>query len=165
MVGRLRPYALAQQWNAPRKKVLELCLHAVWSDNYGWINLSPSSTTYVANDGNGTLSGFAWGEQIGWIDFTGVTIDANGNFLGFASTTHQGKISFNCSNTASCANSDFKVATDWRPYSVRISSPSPASPLAGVSGSGGIYFIAPPPPTLHTPYWNSSSQKTQSGAR
>ncbi len=43
MVGRLRPYALAQQWNAPRKKVLELCLHAVRSGllDFRWDVLCP----------------------------------------------------------------------------------------------------------------------------
>lgn len=89
-----------------------------WSSNYGWINLSPP-TSGVDNDGSGNLSGYAWGENIGWIDFSGVTIGSNGYFLGYASSTVAGQINFNCSNTDSCANSDFKIRTDWRPRAER----------------------------------------------
>jgi len=89
-----------------------------WSSNYGWINLSPP-TSGVNNDGSGNLSGYAWGENIGWIDFSGVTIDSNGYFLGYAGSTVAGQISFNCFNTGSCASSDFKIRTDWRPRAER----------------------------------------------
>ncbi|MCK5460124.1 hypothetical protein KAI52_03345, partial [Candidatus Parcubacteria bacterium] len=89
-----------------------------WSANYGWINLAPP-TSGVSNDGSGNLSGYAWGENIGWIDFSGVTIDADGYFLGYASSDVAGQISFNCVNTNSCASSDFKTSTDWRPRGER----------------------------------------------
>ncbi len=89
-----------------------------WSSNYGWINLSPPMSG-VDNDGLGNLSGYAWGENIGWIDFSGVIIDSDGYFLGYASSTVAGRISFNCFNTGSCASSDFKIRTDWRPRAER----------------------------------------------
>jgi len=39
-----------------------------WGENIGWINLSPSSGG-VTNNAEGTLSGHAWGEKVGWIKF------------------------------------------------------------------------------------------------
>ncbi len=84
-----------------------------WSGNDGWISLHPSDETYVHNDGGGNLSGYAWGENLGYIDFAGVSIDADGFFHGYASSTAAGRISFNCGNTGSCAAADFKVRTFW----------------------------------------------------
>ena len=91
-----------------------------WSANYGWIALTPTSSYGgITNDGEGDLSGSAWGENTGWIDFEGVSIDSSGYFSGYATSTITGQISLNCSNTVSCASSDFKVRTDWRPQSAR----------------------------------------------
>ena len=39
-----------------------------WGENIGWINLSPSNGG-VTNNAEGTLSGYAWGEKVGWIKF------------------------------------------------------------------------------------------------
>ncbi len=39
-----------------------------WGENIGWINLSPSNAG-VTNNAEGTLSGHAWGEKVGWIKF------------------------------------------------------------------------------------------------
>jgi len=89
-----------------------------WGENIGWIRLDPPNGG-VLNDGEGHLSGNAWAEGAGWINFSGVTINNEGYFLGYASSTRTGRISFNCLNTNSCAQSDFKVRTDWRPQSVR----------------------------------------------
>ena len=89
-----------------------------WSADYGWINLSPAQSG-VVNDGQGTLSGSAWGENTGWIDFSGVTIDSSGVFSGYASGDETGQVSFNCANTNACSSQDFKLSTDWRPQSVR----------------------------------------------
>jgi len=112
----------------------------VWSENYGWINLNPS-TAGVQNDGNGNLSGKAWSEGLGWIDFSGVTINNQGEFLGYAIIVNDGsKISFNCLNTNSCSQSDFKVKTDWRPKNVRSSSSSPRTYSSG-SSSGSKRLI------------------------
>lgn len=103
----------------------------VWSENYGWINLHANdlSSGNVTNNGEGILGGNAWGQGLGWINFTGVIIDTNGVFSGYATISKDSsKISFNCSNTSSCGLSDFKVSTDWRPVSVRPS---------GGGGGGG----------------------------
>jgi len=109
-----------------------------WSPNYGWINLAPS-TSGVKNDGEGNLSGSAWGENIGWMDFSGVKILANGEFSGYATTTNFGAINLNCKQDGtvnSCDNSNFKVQTDWRPISSRVS-PLPAGALNPPGSSGG----------------------------
>lgn len=39
-----------------------------WSESYGWINFDPTGYG-VLNDGEGNLSGYAWGENTGWINF------------------------------------------------------------------------------------------------
>lgn len=89
-----------------------------WADNLGWIKLAPSGSG-VTNNSQGDLSGSAWGENIGWIDFASVSIGTDGIFSGYATTSALGQISFNCANTSSCASSDFKVKTDWRPLTER----------------------------------------------
>jgi S-layer homology domain len=89
-----------------------------WSTEYGWINLNPTNGG-VTNDGEGTLGGYAWGEGVGWIDFTGVTVNSEGEFMGYATGDITGQINFNCANNDTCAISNFKVTTDWRPASSR----------------------------------------------
>lgn len=100
-----------------------------WSEHSGWINLHPSNAVHVKNDGSGNLSGHAWGASVGFIDFTGVTIDANGFFHGYAYSPVTGQISFNCSNSGSCSSADFKVRTSWRKTT--------QSPGGGSGGGGG----------------------------
>src|SRR5271168_1900667 len=39
-----------------------------WGENTGWINLVPAGGG-VKNDSEGNLSGYAWGENTGWINF------------------------------------------------------------------------------------------------
>lgn len=39
-----------------------------WGENIGWINLAPTNGG-VTNNGEGTLAGYAWGEHTGWINF------------------------------------------------------------------------------------------------
>jgi len=89
-----------------------------WSQNYGRINLAPSISG-VTNDGAGILSGSAWGENTGLIDFSGVTIDSDGYFNGYANGDITGQINFNCANNNACDGLDYKVRTDWRPQTVR----------------------------------------------
>jgi hypothetical protein len=52
----------------------------------------------VTNDGQGNLSGFAWGENVGWINFApegaGVRILGNGRFVGFAWGENIGWVNF-----------------------------------------------------------------------
>ena len=90
-----------------------------WSTQYGWINLNPTNSG-VTNNNEGALSGFAWSSNLGWIDFNGVTIDSNGEFLGYATVkSDNSQINFNCVNGNSCGSADFKVKTDWRKSSLR----------------------------------------------
>ena len=71
----------------------------------------------VINDGNGSLSGYAWGENTGWINFgpfstpgiSTVKIDTiNGNLggtlgnAGYAWSQNYGWIVFDCSNSSTC---------------------------------------------------------------
>lgn len=94
---------------------------------------------YVDESG-GSLSGCAWNDESGWVSFWcgdgrcdggntedasstcassnyRVTIDSDGYFHGYAWNDISGWISFNCadSTSTSCAASDYKVRTDWRP--------------------------------------------------
>jgi hypothetical protein len=100
------------------------------SANKGFIKFDPARGG-VLNDGAGNLSGFAWGEQLGWIDFNNVSIDSNGKFSGTATGALAGTITFDCPNYCD-------VATDWRPA---------AAPPAVPPGEGGIggQFAAPAP--------------------
>jgi hypothetical protein len=74
-----------------------------WSANDGWINLSPSQSG-VKNDGVRSL-GYAWDSVAGRVNFSGVKIDASGNFSGQATGANGYAINFDC---ASCA-----VQTSW----------------------------------------------------
>ncbi len=93
----------------------------IWSEQYGWINLAPTGSG-VTNNAEGDLSGSAWGENLGYIDFSNVSISSSGVFSGIASGTVAGQISFDCTNCG--------VITDWRPASTRSSG-------GGNSGGGG----------------------------
>lgn len=86
-----------------------------------------SSNYEVANNGSGRLSGYAWNDSIGWISFCNnqpecpgsgqshqVVIDGTtGDWSGYAWNDVVGWISFNCINTATCDNVDYKVVTSW----------------------------------------------------
>ena len=116
---------------------------------FGWINLSPTNGG-VTNSG-GALSGSAWGQNVGWIDFSGVTIDANSRFHGHTvAQPNFGAMTFDCDHC--------DVATSWR-----ASAPSSGGG-ASVSGGGGNGQIvgsaasAPYPGGLQA----SSSATTQS---
>ncbi len=106
-----------------------------WIPERGWLHLSPAHSG-VHNDGAGNLSGQAWGEQVGWVDFAGVTIDADGFFHGYAEGDITGQVNFNCENTATCGASDFKVRTEWRQASAPV-------PVVS-SGGGGVASAAVP---------------------
>jgi len=75
----------------------------------------------VNNDGNGNLSGYAWGENVGWINFKPnydgsdhpVVINSNGEFTNYAWGENVGWINMNCANTNYCGTVDFKVKTTW----------------------------------------------------
>jgi hypothetical protein len=65
----------------------------------------------VVNDGTGVLSGYAWSEKLGYINFNdassnyAVTIDSSGNFQGYAWSELTGYISLSGSN--------YQVSTTW----------------------------------------------------
>lgn len=107
-----------------------------WSENKGFISLDPTQGG-VFNDGTGNLSGSAWGEQLGWIDFGSVSINGStGEFSGTATGTLVGTITFGCPSFCD-------VATDWR----QVSS-SGGSSGGGGGGGGGITnpIVVPEPP-------------------
>ncbi len=117
----------------------------------------------VGNTAEGQLSGFAWGENTGWINFNSkvncdkdnnnfsdlacggdntttlngdfkVKINSNGEFEGYAWSQNFGYIEFDCRVNGAC------IKTDWRPKSVRDSG----------NNSGGGSSTTPPvvvPPT------------------
>jgi hypothetical protein len=103
----------------------------IWSDTYGWINLDPTDAG-VTNDGNGNLGGYAWGQNTGYISFSGVTINTStGIFQGTATGTIVGTINFNCSNC--------EVLTTWAP----TPTPTPTPSSGGGGGGGGGTITAP----------------------
>ena len=115
----------------------------VWSSLYGWIKLNPTNSG-VKNNSEGVLSGSAWGENIGWIDFSGVTISVGGVFSGTASGTNTGVVNFSCTNCL--------VQTDWRPASTRVAG-TPAGGVAILVSAGGVLPpppLPPPPPVSAT---------------
>lgn len=69
-----------------------------------------------ASTTNGTVDPtyhYAWGENIGWVDFSQTAIDAGGIFTGGIYGENIGWIIFDTGNS--------KVVTDWRPVSSRSS--------------------------------------------
>lgn len=100
-----------------------------WGEGVGWIVMNCADTTSgcSATNGNfkvtnstGTLGGYAWGENTGWINFgpfSNTSISrvkiTNGQFggtlgsAGYAWAQNYGWIKFDCSDSASC------VETDW----------------------------------------------------
>lgn len=80
-------------------------------------NICGQSNYQVANNGSGTLSGWAWNDAYGWLSFSGtgfgVTIDASGIFHDYAWNDVFGWTSFNCSNTGSCGSSNYYTQTYW----------------------------------------------------
>ncbi len=83
-----------------------------WSPNTGWISFSHGQGEVAVhfNGNNGWLSGYAWGENIGWLAMGsagggpyenlsvsdwGVNFDADGNMSGFAWGENIGWIHFN----------------------------------------------------------------------
>ena len=81
---------------------------SAYGENIGWIDLST-----ITNDNEGNLSGYAWGENVGWVDFSLAIIGSDGVFTGGAYGENIGWIIFDTENS--------KVATDWRPASIRSS--------------------------------------------
>ena len=111
-----------------------------WGENIGWINLSPS-TSGVTNNAEGTLSGYAWGEKVGWINFNPVG--------GGVTIDSSGEfLGYAWSHTVgwilfNCVTNSSCGTNDFR----LKTDWRPASTRSSSSGSGGgnIGFSAPPP--------------------
>ena len=101
-----------------------------WNENTGRIFLNPTESG-VANNGQGVLSGSAWAEGTGWIDFSGVSIDSSGVFSGTATGDNGVNIYFSCGTKCS-------VTTDWRATG--------AASTGGGGGGGNIVHKDPRPP-------------------
>ena len=100
----------------------------------GTQNICGTSSYKVNNDDTGSLSGWAWNDEIGWISFYWGNSHANpaasttalcqsysgycgvqivgGAFTGWAWNDDVGWISFNCSNTGSCSI-PYDIVTTW----------------------------------------------------
>ncbi len=106
-----------------------------WSTNDGFIKFNPAQGG-VFNDGSGNLSGSAWGEGLGWIDFGNVSINpTTGQFSGTATGTLVGTLTFDC---GFC-----DVRTDWP----ATATPAVVSPSSGGGGGGSYYIQNPAPPS------------------
>jgi hypothetical protein len=122
----------------PNVNVTSTALEGYASSSVGFISLNCASgppgsnctVPYNVVNTNGTLSGWAWSDQIGWISFncnnpgigdTCATSDykvtiVSGEFTGWAWNDIIGWISFNCNNTGigdTCTTVDYKVQTTW----------------------------------------------------
>ncbi len=97
----------------------------IWGTKFGWAVLNCADTTSgcsgtngnfkVVPNSSGVLSGYAWGENAGWINFgpfsnsstAQVTINASGEFNGYAWAQNAGWIKFNCSDASYCVKTDY----------------------------------------------------------
>ena len=75
----------------------------------------------VNNNGSGNLSGYAWGENIGWLnfddtsvnDYSQVVIDGSGNFTNYAWGENVGWVNMSCDNNSYCGTVLYRVKTSW----------------------------------------------------
>jgi len=103
----------------------------------------------VNNDKEGNLSGYAWSENVGWINFDKVNICKEGNFSGYAFSKNIGRIKFNSGGSV-----EYMVKTDpypWKEIGVREeikaangSFPGNESESIGIC-AGSREFTIPPP--------------------
>ncbi|MBP6912086.1 MAG: carboxypeptidase regulatory-like domain-containing protein, partial [Candidatus Pacebacteria bacterium] len=103
-----------------------------FAENAGWINFAPT-TQGVLNDGTGVLSGYAWGENTGWINFA----PTNGGVIILSNGQFDG---YAWSQNFGwiqfdCSVVNACVSTSWRPSS------------GSTSGSGGTSGTTTTPPT------------------
>ncbi len=74
---------------------------------------------FFARAASAPLTGYAWSENAGWINFTDSSVAINndavvttGELQGYVWGENIGWINFNCSNDNSCASVNFKVSAD-----------------------------------------------------
>lgn len=82
------------------------------------LSILPCVSHSASSQATGTIDStykYAWGENIGWVDFgtaEGNVQVSNTQLTGYAWNENAGWISLNCSNTDSCATVDYKVSND-----------------------------------------------------
>ena len=54
-----------------------------WGENVGWVNFGATQCDAAINPANGEFSGHAWGENIGWLKFKGTSPDYGVRSLAF----------------------------------------------------------------------------------
>jgi len=74
-----------------------------WGENIGWINFGTTNGNVHVTDSG--LSGYALGENVGWINLDNVTNDGAGNLSGYAWSENAGWIKFNPTNDGVVINS------------------------------------------------------------
>lgn len=114
-----------------------------WNENHGWINMAPSQGG-VSVAANGALSGHAWGAGLGWINFSGVSINSSGKFVGQATGTLIGTLTFDCANC--------DVRTDYVPQDFR-------SPGGGGGGGGGTHYGCKDPNAINYDFFSRHNQE------
>ncbi|MEI6659915.1 MAG: peptidoglycan-binding domain-containing protein [bacterium] len=140
-----------------------------YSPDIGWISLNCSNTNtcgtidYKVVNTSGVLSGYAWSENTGYVDFSQVSVNTTtGVFSGYAYSPNIGWISMNCSNTTSCNTIDYKVTTTWKKAEAVVNHGHPAPTItssnSGGPSSSGPTTLPPSSPTTLTPPVNSSPQ-------
>lgn len=106
-----------------QKKALQILIGTLLSTIYFVLFTTPVQAATIP------LDGYAWSENIGWIQFKntgainyGVLVDtSNGNFSGYAWSENLGWLSFDVSDTASCGsranlNTQTGVVTGWAKF-------------------------------------------------
>jgi hypothetical protein len=63
-----------------------------WGENVGWIDFGSTAGDVHITDT--AVTGYAYGENIGWINLTGVTNDGSGNLAGYAWGENVGWVDF-----------------------------------------------------------------------
>ncbi len=138
----------------------------------GNICAGPAGNWKVANDINGTLSGWAWSDVVGWISFNcsntvtcgtsdyKVTVSSStSEFAGWAWSDVVGWISFNCSNTVTCGTVDYKVKTGWvaGPITASLVSSIFDTQITGGAAINSIMWQGTQPAGTHVKFQIASS--------
>lgn len=85
---------------------------------FGFAAVYDAAANRAIQDGNDwkiTSGSYAWGENIGWVDFApaeGVTVLADNALWGYAYGENVGWISLNCANTDTCGTVNYKVSNN-----------------------------------------------------
>lgn len=74
-----------------------------WGENIGWINFGTTNGNVHVTDAG--LSGYALSENIGWLNLDNVTNDGEGNLSGYAWSENAGWLKFNPTNGGVIINS------------------------------------------------------------